>query len=475
MFKQSKVWLGSFALLIGACQGEGSTFEIDENGNMLEVISTPVDSDADGTQVAGEFAGSGGGGTAETVHTSGSIDRTNPFFQALGANLRTCETCHAADQGWTIRAKSVKKLFDRTLGLAPLFMLHDTGSRPDADISTLTARIATFQSTLVERGLIRFTRTIPATAEFLVASVDDPSGFSTVTNPSAFRRPSPTANQSKVAHTGWAGAPTDPFTAVAATSSGATRLHEQRVDPLPVETVNAMRDFQLGVVFAQSVDPYAGPLNAAGAKGGAVNLMAQPFHVGINDIQGLDPAGQPFTRKVFDIYDAWAPKSKIILDAKGRARAAIYRGQELFNSFEFSVSGVPGFNDLLGQPVVRATCSTCHNAPNVGSHSVYRMFDIGTADEPNCSPALPLLTLQNKTTGATRKVCDMGRGTGTGLWTDVGRFRAPPLRGLAARAPYFHDGQAKDIKAVVKYFDRRFNIGFSAAQKADLEAFLRAL
>ena len=43
-------------------------------------------------------------GTAETFHTSGGIDRTNPFFQRLGINDRTCETCHRADQGWTITA-----------------------------------------------------------------------------------------------------------------------------------------------------------------------------------------------------------------------------------------------------------------------------------------------------------------------------------------------------------------------------------
>ena len=62
------------------------------------------------------------------------------------------------------------------------------------------------------------------------------------------------------------------------------------------------------------------------------------------------------------------------------------------------------------------------------------MFDIGTADEDICSSDLPLLTLQHKLTGELRKVCDMGRG-GNGTWADVGAFRAPPLRGLAARAP----------------------------------------
>ena len=33
-------------------------------------------------------------GTAETVTTTGTIDRTGTFFQPLGTNLRTCETCH---------------------------------------------------------------------------------------------------------------------------------------------------------------------------------------------------------------------------------------------------------------------------------------------------------------------------------------------------------------------------------------------
>jgi cytochrome c peroxidase len=412
-------------------------------------------------------------GIAETVHTSGVIDHGNPFFQALGANLRTCETCHSPAQGWTMNASALKKLFDQTDGLAPVFMVHDAGGSPTADISTTDLRAADFRPTTADRGLIRFTRTISPTAEFAVVAVADPYGFSTLTQVSSFRRPSPTANESKVPATGWAGAPVDPFVQVASTSAAATRGHEQRVAPLPTETLNAMRDLQFGVVFAQSVDNDAGPLDADGARGGAANLLAQPFHVGINDIQGQDPGGAPYTRKVFDLFDAWAGESGG--SDRSAARAAIYRGQELFNSREFDIAGVNGINDVLGQASVRGTCSLCHNAPNVGSHSVYRMFDIGSADEQSCADALPLVTLQNRGTGAVRKMCDMGRATGTGKWADLGGFRAPPLRGLAARAPYFHDGGAKDLKAVVRYFDRRFAIGLSSAERDDLEAFLRAL
>jgi hypothetical protein len=417
-------------------------------------------------------------GFVDTVHSSGSIDRTNPFFQTLGTNQRTCETCHAASQGWTITALNADLLFLTSQGLDPLFMIHDTGSRPDADISTLQARLAAFGPTVLTRALIRFTRNISPTAEFAVTAVDDPSGFSTLTQVLAFRRPSPTANQSKVSSTGWNGGNpgADVGAAVQATGVGATRGHEQRPDPLPADIAASMKDFQLGIAVAQTFDFFAGDLTANGAKGGPANLLAQPFYLGINDIQGNDPMGHPFNRKVFDLYDAWSVyETSHDQSFVGKARAAIYRGQELFNFFEFDISGVPGLNDLLNQTTVRGTCSTCHNSPNVGGHSVFRVFDVGTADEPRCSPTLPLITLQNKMTMATRKVCDLARGQTTGLWTDVGRFRAPPLRALAARPPYFHDGQAATLNSVVDYFNTRFNIGFSSQQKSDLVAFLKAL
>ncbi|HEY0714530.1 MAG TPA: hypothetical protein VGF45_17730, partial [Polyangia bacterium] len=408
MSRRSKTVIGSLAMLLGACEAQGTVIDSDAPSPGGNVLTTPVvmsessllsEMEAAGEEGEGDPSSfTRGTGAAETLHTSGSIDRNNPFFQVLGPNPRTCETCHAAEQGWTITARATNRLFFETSGLAPVFMTHDAGSRIDADISTLEARWQTFGSTLVDRGLIRFTRNISPTAEYAIAEVHDPYGWSTKTSVSAFRRPTPTANQSKVPHTSWAGAPGDPFVTVFNTSAGATRGHGQRVEPLPVETQTAMRDFQLGIIFAQAIDPVAGHLNEDGAKGGAAHLAAQNFYVGVNDIQGNDPQGRPFTRKVFDLFDAWEVYKDVSpwTDRKGAKRGAIYRGQELFNNFEFNVAGVPGLNDVLGQEVVAATCSTCHNSPNVGSHSVYRQFDIGTADEANCSDALPMRTVQNK-------------------------------------------------------------------------------
>jgi cytochrome c peroxidase len=88
---------------------------------------------------------------------------------------------------------------------------------------------------------------------------------------------------------------------------------------------------------------------------------------------------------------------------------------------------------------------------------------------------MPLYTLRNKTTGAIRKVTDPGRGLIDGKWNHIGRFKGPMLRDLAARAPYFHNGSAADLATAVTFYDDRFHIGLTPAEKSDLVAFLRSL
>ena len=418
-------------------------------------------------------------GVAETFHPTGAVDPTNPMFLQLGTNARNCATCHVAEMGWTLTAKGVRKLFRQSDGLDPLFMAHDEGARPDADLSTRDARRAAFGPTLLELGLTRFTRTVPATSQFTVLAVKDPSGFSTPSAILNFRRPTAIANEARTSSILWAAASQLSIGAsVAGLFRGAANLHLQRdpATPTPVEQQNAGRDFLLNLYFAQVIDHRAGRLDDAGARGGPENVFLQPFTLGANDI--LSPN---FTRKVFNLYDAWAVYDRDNRHGdcrddveRGAARAAIYRGQEVFNHHEFDITGVPGFNDVMGQVTVHGTCSTCHNVPNIGGHAVLRMMDLGTADGASCDPALPLLTLQNKTTLEIRRVCDMGLGS-NGTWADIAKFRVPPLRGLAARPPYFHDGQARTIDAVIRYYERRFDLGLSHRERFDLEAFLGAL
>jgi cytochrome c peroxidase len=63
----------------------------------------------------------------------------------------------------------------------------------------------------------------------------------------------------------------------------------------------------------------------------------------------------------------------------------------------------------------------------------------------------------------------------TGKCADIGKLKGPILRGLAARAPYFHNGSAATLGAVVEFYNQRFGIGFTEQQKADLVAFLNSL
>jgi hypothetical protein len=55
------------------------------------------------------------------------------------------------------------------------------------------------------------------------------------------------------------------------------------------------------------------------------------------------------------------------------------------------------------------------------------------------------------------------------------QYRTTPLRALWQHPPYFHDGSAGDLPAVVDHYDRFFGLGLNARQKADLVEYLKSL
>src|SRR5262245_42267459 len=57
----------------------------------------------------------------------------------------------------------------------------------------------------------------------------------------------------------------------------------------------------------------------------------------------------------------------------------------------------------------------------------------------------------------------------------TGKYRTTPLRALWQHAPYFHDGSAPDLLAVVNHYDRLFGLNLTAAQKLDLVEYLKSL
>jgi len=78
-------------------------------------------------------------------------------------------------------------------------------------------------------------------------------------------------------------------------------------------------------------------------------------------------------------------------------------------------------------------------------------------------------------TGQSFVVTDPGRALISGKCADIGKVKGPILRGLAARAPYFHNGSAATLLDVVEFYNQRFNLGFTEQQKSDLVTFLETL
>lgn len=439
------------------------------------------------------FTSSNAHGKDATYSTAGFIDLTNPFFKSLGSNGRSCASCHIPSQGWTITPQGIQAIFDKTAGLDPIFRLVDGANSPTANVSTVEERREAY-SMLLNKGNIRVGIGIPADAEFILAEVDDPYGFASETELSLFRRPMPTTNLKFLSTVMWDGRETtrdanssdciygtticfSPVSFDLSTQSNhATLGHAEALRELTTEERDSIVAFELELFTAQIHDKQAGNLTAEKGRGGPKALTSQDYYFGINDTLVGDYRTQAaFNPNVMSLYDSWNRYAPGNSNQIKSARAAIARGEDLFNTKPIQITGVSGINDDLGLAVLPGTCTTCHNTPNSGNHSTPMPLNIGIADESRRTPDMPLYTLQNKATGEIVKTTDPGRALITGKWKDIGRFKGPILRAVASRAPYFHDGSATNLAEVVDFYDNRFNIGLTPSEKTDLIAFLAAL
>ena len=57
----------------------------------------------------------------------------------------------------------------------------------------------------------------------------------------------------------------------------------------------------------------------------------------------------------------------------------------------------------------------------------------------------------------------------------TGKYRTTPLRALWQHAPYFHDGSATDLMAVVNHYDHHFGLNLTNRQKVELVEYLKSL
>jgi cytochrome c peroxidase len=417
------------------------------------------------------------------------------FFRSFGTNGRACIHCHVPAAGWTITPEVAQLRFTNPLdprdpacledpfrcrfepdprkwGNDPLFRRVDGAVSPTADVSTPHARLVAYRMVL-EKGLIRIGLPIPANAEFTLEAVDDPYHYASAAELSLFRRPLPSTNLRTGDGTNtltlsgimWDGREPN----LGHQANSATLNHAEAHAPLDDVSQLQIIDFETHLHTAQVRDRRAGDLWRHGAQGGPRALAAQPFYAGINDVFAGDArTGAPFDPDVFNLYDGWKTEHK-------EARARIARGQQIFNRHPIAIRGVRGVNDAVGIETIIGSCTSCHDSPGYGHHSVPLPLDLGLTDAARRTPDLPLYTLRNRATGETMQTTDPGRALVTGRWRDIGKFKGPILRALAARAPYFHNGSAASLEEVVDFYDQRFGIGFSAEDKCDLVAFLRTL
>jgi cytochrome c peroxidase len=384
-------------------------------------------------------------GMAAAFSTAGFVDLTNEFHRPLGTNRRTCETCHLPHAGWSIRPADVELEFLLTAGKGPIFDTLDADT-PDPDVSTWRKRYAAYS--MLRKGLFRRGGDLPAGAEFEIVAVDDPLGAGgSLTRFAVFRRPLATANFHIAKNIGWHDQNTNGSEDIRAglvnQATGAI-VNAERGTPPAMHTVEAIAMYQEELRFAQQYLFGVGSLTTCGARGGPENLSLQPP-----------------VRARFDLYDAWinlVPGS-CTNRSTDRKRAQIARGQELFNA-----------RNLHGK-----SCNGCHNAANNGSSVHGDLFDIGASRPQFSQRGLPLYTLRHKTTGETRQTTDPGRALRTGRWTDIDHFKTPSLRGVVARAPYFHNGIAATLKDVVLHYETALGFEFTPQERADLVAFMEAL
>jgi cytochrome c peroxidase len=100
-----------------------------------------------------------------------------------------------------------------------------------------------------------------------------------------------------------------------------------------------------------------------------------------------------------------------------------------------------------------AGCATCHQGPNFTD----------------------VLSGPTRTVPFLHDPAEVGIDPAYALRTATGQYRTTPLRALWQHAPYFHDGSASDLPAVVDHYNQQFTLHLTPRQKADLVEFLKSL
>jgi hypothetical protein len=450
-------------------------------------------------------------GSLTVLNTSGSVATAgHPFFTPLGTNGRACVTCHQPVNGMSVAAATLQRRWVETNGKDPVFAPIDGSNCP-----TLPQDARSSHSLLLEHGLFRIFVPWPPKApdgsdlkpEFDIEVVKDPTGCNTdptyglhSAQPfvSVFRRPRPAANlkyvttPDSIGFNVKTGMPLarDPETrhfvsmqlmsdsrypTLKAQAANAALAHEQTASAPSDADLERIEAFESQVYAAQTSDRAGGAFTGAG----------EPPGLGPLALAGAQPGilGDDLKTPVFQSFALWEQPTATP-DPSAEFRASVARGAAVYMNRAFWIRDSANLNTIgLGNPVKR-TCSTCHNAQMTGMDLAAGWMDIGTNNLPYADPA-PYLPLFKVTCHASAPphpflgrviyTHDPGRALISGLCVDVGSITMQQLRALAARAPYFADGSAADLAAVVDFYDRRYEIHLTPRERQDLINLLTVL
>jgi len=439
------------------------------------------------------------------LNAEGPIEtKGNPFFEPLGSNGRACVTCHQPANAMSLSVDMIRERWRDTSGRDPLFAAIDGSDNPslaqDRELS---------HSLLLTRGLFRIGLPWPPAKnpepEFTIEIVRDPTGVNRdpvwglkSANPtvSVFRRPRPAANLKYVL------APDngpfnvklgilldrDPNTGkpvsmnmmadaragtLAIQAESAYHDHQEGEAHLSQEQLNRIIAFESQIYAAQVWDKNAKDLVESGGPGALGPQSLSRESAGV-----LNSPAKP----VFLSFDRWKTDTAF--------RQSVARGNDIFLNRTFWVRDVAHINSIgLGNPAKRS-CAVCHNAVMSGMDRAPGWVDLGTSNFPtwtepkteNEPGQLPVFKLTCRADakphpflGRVIYSSDPGRALITGKCADIGAITMGQFRGLAARAPYFSNGSAKNLIELVDYYDRRFDMRLTIQEKEDLVNFLGVL
>lgn len=457
---------------------------------------------------------------------SGPVEaKGNPFFEPLGANGRSCASCHQPSDGMSISVDTVRQRWRETQGRDPLFAAVDGSNCPSLPQATPASH-----SLLLNRGLFRVFLPWPPKAkdgstikpEFTIEVVRDPAGCNTdpiyglhSDNPmvSVYRRPRPAANLKYVvgpqqgpgsgglfiAKNGLPAA-VDPDTGHPVSMQIMSDAREPTLKTQAVEAaithlqtggkpterqLQQIVDFEMQVYAAQTSSRVGGSLVD---PGGPPALGPRNLEVARNGVLG-DYLDNP----VFKSFAMWKTPIAGETAAQRTFRESVARGADVFFLRPFWISNVMHLNTVgMGNPAKR-TCATCHNMQMTGMDLSNGWMDLGTTNLPTAmdpylspysaaKPELPLFKITcdkavppHPFYGRVIYTQDPGRALISGKCNDVGAIVMQQFRGLAARAPYFSNGSAANLRELVDFYDRRFDIKYSEQEKQDLVNFLSVL